>query len=222
MSEGVERIMDYDELVERIVSTTARSDLREEVPSWIGRAEIEIFREVRPRPSEQIATGTTTGGETSIALPYGAIEPRFIEFTYGWGRRVPETVPAHRLAESLEETDGIVRVVAIFGDAIQLAPAPSAGIPYRLFYFGMPAPLSRRNKTTRLFEMGWDAYYYGALFHGAPELQDDSRIQTWGSYFQRALDSLKRAVWRAEAGAGPLRMRPPMQVDDRHGETPRV
>lgn len=218
MPEGFGPIADYDELVRSILATIHRRDLESECAQWIAATELELFRDCKVRPGEQILTGTFVGGETQIALPYGTIETLSLELTQGETRWTPGPVSLSELHKYLDPADGLTRVVATFGDAIQLAPSPAAGITYRLFYRGMPAPISQQNKTTRLFEMGWDAYLYGALLRSAPFIADDERIGTWAQFYAASKESLKRAVWRARAGPGPLVIRPDFEVHDRHND----
>jgi hypothetical protein len=218
MPEGFGPIADFDELVRSIASTLHRKDLVGEIPQWIASTELELFRDCNVRPGDQISTGTFVGGEAQLALPWGAIRPVALELTQASRKWVPQLVSINNLPTYLEETDGLVRAVAVFGDAIQLAPAPAAGTTYRLFYHGMPAPLSRQNRTTRLFEMGWDAYLYGALLRSAPWIGDDERIPTWGQFFGSAKASLKLSVWRSRTGGGLLTVKPDFQVMDRHTE----
>lgn len=218
MPEGIGTIYDYDELVRTILKTIHRRDLESECAGWIAAAEIELYRDCDVRPGDQILTGTFAGGEASLTLPYGCHRPVKLELRQGDSRWTPDLRSLDQLAQYFEEDDGLVRAVAIWGDSIQLAPTPAAGVTYRLFYHGLPAPLSRTNKTSRLFEMGWDAYLYGALVLTAPYIGDDERIVVWGALYEKRKASLKRAVWRARAGAGLLTTKPDFHVSDRHTE----
>lgn len=218
MPEGIGPIYDYDELVRVIEATIHRRDLASRIPGWVAAAELEIYRECNVRPGDQILSGTFVGGETQLTLPYGTQRAQKLELKDGDNRWSPEVVSQDRLGLFLEESDGIVRGIMQWGDALQLAPSPKAGVTYRLFYYGLPAPLSRQNKTNRLFEMGWDAYLYGALVLAAAYMADDERVPLWVSLAGQKLGSLKRAVWRSRAGGGLLTQRPDFQVHDRHTE----
>jgi hypothetical protein len=218
MPEGIGTIYDYDELVRVIEATIHRRDLSTRIPSWIAATELELYRECNVRPADQILTGTFVGGEAQIDLPYGTHRVQKLELNQGDDRWTPEVVSLDRLADYIDQADGRTRAVVIWGDSLQLAPPPEAGITYRMFYYGLPAPLSRANKTSRLFEMGWDAYLYGALSLASAYMGDDERIPVWAALAASRRDSLKRAVWRSRAGGGTLATRPDFQMYDRHTE----
>jgi hypothetical protein len=220
MAEGIGTIYDYDELVKVILSTLHRPDLEPKAAGWIAATELELYRDCDVRPGDQILSGTFVGGETQLALPYGCHRPIKLELKDGDNARwTPRLVSLDQLGVYLDDyDDGLPRAVAVFGDAIQIAPTPKAGLTYRLFYHGLPLPLSRTNKTSRLFEMGWDAYLYGALTLTAPHIGDDERLPVWGSLYGLKKASLKRAVWRARTGAGLLTSKPDFRVSDQHVE----
>jgi hypothetical protein len=49
-----------------------------------------------------------------------------------------------------------------------------------------------------------DIYLYGALLQAAPYLQDDARIQTWATLYERALNDLRTADDRGASSGGVL------------------
>lgn len=218
MPEGIGTIYDYDELVRVIEKTIHRRDLSTSIPGWIAATELAIFRDCNVRPGNQTMTGTFAGGESQLAMPYGTHRFEKINMRDGDVRWTPDVVSLDWIETYAGEADGYVRGVATWGDALLFAPAPKAGIAYTLFYYGLPAPISRQNKTNRILEMGWDAYLYGALVLASAYMGDDDRIPMWAALSSDMRGSLKRAVWRSRAAGGKLVTQPDFQMFDRHTE----
>jgi hypothetical protein len=74
------------------------------------------------------------------------------------------------------------------------------------YYATIPA-LSVSNTTNWLLTDSPDLYLYGALLQAAPYLQDDQRISTWGTLYERCLNDLKVSDERSRMATSALRMR---------------
>jgi hypothetical protein len=64
--------------------------------------------------------------------------------------------------------------------------------------------LSTSNTTNWLLTSNPDIYLYGALLQAAPYLQDDARIQTWATLYERALNDSQTADDRGASSGGAL------------------
>jgi hypothetical protein len=53
-------------------------------------------------------------------------------------------------------------------------------------YYKHVNPLSDSNATNEILDNHPDIYLYGALVEAEPYLQNDKRIQTWASFYDRA------------------------------------
>ena len=71
-------------------------------------------------------------------------------------------------------------------------------------YFAKLTKLSNSVTTNWLLTSSPDIYLYGALLQAAPYLQDDARIQTWATLYERALNDLRTADDRGASSGGTL------------------
>jgi hypothetical protein len=92
----------------------------------------------------------------------------------------------------------------IVGGQIRLVPVPDTAYTAELIYYAKLTKLSSSNATNWLLTSSPDVYLYGALLQGAPYLQNDERIQTWATLYERGLNDLKIADDRGSTSGGAL------------------
>ena len=73
-----------------------------------------------------------------------------------------------------------------------------------LLFNGMPAIT---DDSCWLLTTAPDLYLYGTLMEAAPYLDDDQRIQTWGSLYEQGMNALQIESDRAKVGSSSIRMR---------------
>jgi hypothetical protein len=99
---------------------------------------------------------------------------------------------------------GKPRFFTVVGNQFRIAPTPDGTYTAELIYFAKLTKLSNSVATNWLLASSPDIYLYGALLQAAPYLQDDARIQTWATLYERALNDLRTADDRASTSGGVL------------------
>jgi hypothetical protein len=81
---------------------------------------------------------------------------------------------------------GKPKAYSIIGNDIQLRPLPDSVYEIEMLYYKYFTPLSDSAPTNDMLTYHPDAYLYGALVEAEPYLQNDKRLQTWSSLYDRA------------------------------------
>ena len=81
---------------------------------------------------------------------------------------------------------GKPKAYSIIGNNIQLRPLPDSVYEIEILYYKYFTPLSDSNTTNDMLTNHPDVYLYGSLVEAEPYLQNDKRIQTWASFYDRA------------------------------------
>jgi len=81
---------------------------------------------------------------------------------------------------------GKPKAYSIIGNNIQLRPLPDSAYEIEMLYYKYFTPLSDSNTTNDMLTNHPDVYLYGSLVEAEPYLQNDKRIQTWASFYDRA------------------------------------
>jgi hypothetical protein len=92
----------------------------------------------------------------------------------------------------------------VVGGQFRISPTPDATYTAELIYFAKLTKLSSTVASNWLLTSSPDIYLYGSLLQAAPYLQDDARIQTWATLYERALNDLRTADDRGATSGGAL------------------
>jgi hypothetical protein len=85
---------------------------------------------------------------------------------------------------------GKPKAYSIIGNNFQLRPIPDSVYEIEMLYYKYFTPLSDSNTTNDMLTYHPDIYLYGALVEAEPYLQNDKRLQTWASLYDRAKKDL--------------------------------
>ena len=194
----------YAELKTSIGDWLNRSDLTSVIPDFISLAEAQIERTLRARQM-------IVRANASFDAQYGAVPADFLEAK---SLKLTSTNPQTPLsflsidaldAEMTKYTgSGKPKFFGIVGGQLRIVPTPDATYTTELTYYAKLAKLSNDNTTNWLLASSPDIYLYGALLQAAPYLQDDARIQTWATLYERALNDLQTADDRSASSGGVL------------------
>jgi hypothetical protein len=99
---------------------------------------------------------------------------------------------------------GKPRFFGVVGGQFRIVPTPDATYTTELTYYAKLTKLSSSVATNWLLTANPDIYLYGALLQAAPYLQDDARIQTWATLYERALNDSQTADDRGASSGGAL------------------
>lgn len=195
----------YSELQTSIANFLNRSDLTSQIPDFITMAEARFNRELRHWQMETRSTAT--------------FDARYEELPADWLETIRISVKGYEplelvshdymleMREATNDTGGTPSFYALSAGQIELFPTPDDSYDGSMIYFAEIPALSDANTSNWLLENAPDAYLYGALIHSAPYLQEDARVQTWGTLHKSALDSLNYASKTARHSGSGLKVR---------------
>ncbi len=181
----------YDDLQAEIAAWLRRSDLAEEIPSFITLAEAQMNRRLRVRP--MTARLAQSWSAEYVDLPADFLSERLVKITSG-----PTTVLRYLTAEEMDAkvrsaASGKPRFYALYGGEMRLHPVPDQAYAAELVYLQALPALSESNTSNWLLAAHPDAYLYGALAQSAPYLRADERLQTWTALFGAVLTDIETA-----------------------------
>jgi hypothetical protein len=194
----------YTELKASIADWLNRTDLTTTIPDFISLAEAQIERTLRTRQM-------IVRANASFDSEYGAVPDDFLETK---SLKLTSTNPLTPLSFlSIDDMDaarshytasGRPRFFSVVGGQFRISPTPDAAYTAELIYFAKLAKLSSTVASNWLLTSSPDIYLYGSLLQAAPYLQDDARIQTWATLYERALNDLRTADDRGATSGGAL------------------
>jgi len=193
----------YTELKASVADWINRDDLTTVIPDFISLAEAQIERTLRTR--QMIVRATASMDTEYSAVPADFLECRTIKLNTNPVQPLQfETVDSLDTLRTQYTAPGRPQYFGIVGGQIRLVPVPDTTYTAELIYYGKLTKLSSSNATNWLLTSSPDIYLYGALLQGAPYLQNDERIQTWATLYERGLNDLKIADDRGSTSGGAL------------------
>jgi hypothetical protein len=199
-------ISTYSELQSAIADWLLRTDLTSVIPSFIDLAEAKFNRRIR---DYRMVTRTSI----TVDAQYEDVPTDWLENV----RFQLETSPITTLEyvtpdqaaeeERLHSSNGRPLFFTMIGEQFQIIPSPDTTYSATLTYYAKIPALSDSNTTNWLLTTAPDLYLYGTLMEAAPYLDDDQRIQTWGSLYEQGMNALQIESDRAKVGSSSIRMR---------------
>lgn len=179
-------ITNYSELKSAIADWLDRTDLTDSIPDFITLAETRHRRDFKLRRMETRVTANTVADTEYYNLPDNFVAMRNIQLNTD-----PKTALEYLTPEQMDRiyagsNKGKPKAYSIIGDNIQLRPLPDSAYEIEMLYYKYFTPLSDSNTTNDMLTYHPDVYLYGALVEAEPYLQNDKRIQTWASFYDRA------------------------------------
>jgi hypothetical protein len=196
-------ISTFDELKLSVAGWLNRSDLTDVIPDFIALAEAEIKRRVRRK---KVRATLSISSET-LTLPTDASDLVHIVLVSSTASRdVPlKIVGPDQLAEARARCGGVAgrpTHASVFNNQLIFAPEPDDTYTADVMYYEKLRALSATQTTNTTLTEAPDVYLYGTLKEAAPYLEDDDRIATWESRFEKAVTQLDIARDREEYGSG--------------------
>lgn len=190
----------WTELKAAVGAWLENDDLTTQIDNLIVLAEARLRRETSVRNAQSQATGFLRAEPVALPSDY--------EETIAW--RLPGTPdlvaeyrPPHEFFELAARSYlGRPKLYTIVGSGTYWAPLPPASAsdetyPYTLEYKAGLLALGSGNSTNWLLTRAPDLYLYATLLEAQGFLQDDARIKTWATLYDRALASLQAADARS-------------------------
>lgn len=175
----------YSELQAAIADWLNRTDLTNQIKDFIKLAEARFNREVKVH--EQIVRKTAVSRAQYIAVPSDWTGAENLQVG---NTKLEYLTPTRSDDYRAANVTGPVRYYTIIGNSIELLPTPTSDVTVEMAYYAEIPPLSDTNPTNWLLQKAPDIYYYGALCHAAPFLNDDQRLVTLASLTTTAIAAL--------------------------------
>jgi hypothetical protein len=179
-------ISNYSELKSAIADWLDRTDLTDSISDFITLAEARHKRDFKLRRMETRVTANTIADTEYYTLPDQYVAMRNIQLNTD-----PKTSLEYLTPEQMDRIyagsmKGKPRAYSIIGNDIQLRPIPDSAYEIEILYFKHFTALSDSAPTNDMLTNHPDIYLYGSLVEAEPYLQNDKRIQTWASFYDRA------------------------------------
>jgi|TARA_B100001094_G_C17965611_1_gene687703 hypothetical protein len=183
-------ISTYAELKTTIASWLDREDLTDVIPDFIALTESRHRRDFKIRRMETRVTANTIADTEYYSLPDNYVSMRNIQLNTD-----PKTSLEYLTPEIMDRvkggsSTGKPKAYSIIGNNFELRPIPDGVYEIEMLYYKYFTPLSDSNTTNDMLTYHPDIYLYGALVEAEPYLQNDKRLQTWASLYDRAKKDL--------------------------------
>lgn len=199
-------ITNYDGLKATVASYLARTDLTEQIPDFIQLAEIRLRRELRLRQMLTSVTTSTTGGDSTVALPSDFLQLRDLFVVTNPVRSLNFVSPSVFSRNGRVTESGLPVFYTIIGSEFKFAPAPDTDYTLEMLYYAAPEFLSTQTPSNNFLAVCPDLLLYGALAEAEPYLMNDARIQLWSAMYDRGVAQLTAADDQSEFSGVPMTM----------------
>ena len=199
-------IATYSDLKIKVASYLARTDLTDQIPDFIRFAELRLRRELRIRQMLKSVTTTTTGGDSTVELPSDFLEARDFYVSTNPIQPLTYSSPAIFSRNTKSTTSGKPLDYTILAAEFKLSPIPDTTYTLELLYFAAPTFLGDSNSSNVFMANAPDVLLYASLLEAEPYLMNDSRIQVWGSLYDRGIATLSTSDESSQYSGVPLSM----------------
>ena len=196
----------YAELQTTIAGYLARSDLTTQIPDFIRLAEIRLRRDLRIRQMLNSTTLTCTSGTATVSIPSDFLEVKDFVVTGNPVMPLNYESPSLFSRNSRSMDAGKPLDYTVLASTFKLAPIPDSNYTLSLVYSAAPPFLSDSNTSNTFLTVCPDLLLYSSLLEAEPYLMNDVRINTWGTMFDRAMNSLTRSDEKGQFSGVPLAM----------------
>lgn len=199
-------IANYADLQTAVANWLKRTDLTSYIPDLITIAEAQMnrdFMNMNPplRAMEVTTTGTLSG--SSIALPTGYMGTKSFVLTVGGNNKPLKYKTPEQVAYYGQTSEP--NYFSTSGDSMYFYPIPGTSYSYSWTYYKKFDPLSAG--VNWIITNAPDIYLFGTLAQAEPFMKNDSRIATWVSFYQNAINSLEMANRKDRQSGSTLQMR---------------
>lgn len=210
----------WTELKTSIADWLHRADLTAIIPDLITLAEEQMARDLSDVPAlwNTNSSITITSGSNAVTLPtdaMGLVSARITTSGYVCPLRVvpyAQLVRETGLDSSITGTPTLLALRGNDGGTTGQVkgvvwPTPDQSYTAEVTYKAALLALGSGQATNFLFKRAPSLYLWGSLMQAAPYLNNDARIATWGTLYQRAVDQFKDQDW-----TGPMLLRTELPV----------
>ena len=200
----------YSELQSAVADWLNRDDLTTVIPNFVELAEAELTRNLRHRKMITRASLTISAEYTATPSDWFQTQSLILETD-------PVTQLEYLTSEALNAkrassvASGKPLFFTMIGTEIQAYPSPDASYTGEIVYYAEIPALTDSNTTNWLLTLAPDIYLYATLIQSAPYLQDDARLQTWASLYQKKMLDIDISNERAQGQTSPRMRSAPLE-----------
>jgi hypothetical protein len=140
---------------------------------------------------EQSQFADTVGGQSNYALPTNYLQMR--EFRLNQEPTVSLRYVSPEIFEAWNLGSGMPKFYTIIANEIRIGPTPSGVYEMEMLFWRKFPNLSTTTTTNWMLENAPDVYLYGSLLELEPFIQNDARIQVWGTGYAKAIEDIQFA-----------------------------
>jgi hypothetical protein len=196
----------YSDLKTTVANYLARTDLTTQIPDFIRFAELRLRRELRIRQMLKSVTPTTTGGDPTVALPSDFLETRDFYVSTNPIQPLTYASPAIFSRNTNTTQSGKPLNYTILASEFKLSPVPDSNYTLEMLYYASPVFMDDTVSSNVFMANAPDALLYASLLEAEPYLMNDARINTWGSLYDRAINTLSKSDEASQYSGVPLSM----------------
>ena len=197
-------ITSYDELKSTVAQYLGRSDLTTMIPTFIDFAEARLSRELRTMKMLKNVTSSMTSGTAKLALPSDYISIRDIFIQGNPRTSLVYMSPSAFSREARADQSGKPINYTIYGSEFVFGPVPDSAYTLELLYYARPSRLDEDTSSNAFLANYPDALLYASLLEAEPYLMNDGRVNTWGTMYDRAINTINKSDDDGEYSAVPL------------------
>ena len=199
-------ISSYTSLKAAVADWLDRTDLTDQIPDFIGLAEIRHRRDFKIRSLETRVTANTVADQEYYNLPADYISARNIQLNTN-----PKTSLEYLTPEQMDRihagsSKGKPKAYSIIGNDLQLRPTPDSVYEIELLYHKYAQPLSDTNQSNEILANHPDVYLYGALYFASTFIRgmDQGTVAQFKTQYEGALQQVKDADALDKYNGAPL------------------
>ena len=194
----------YTTLQATIADWLNRPDLTNVIPTFISLAEARLVRDLRIREMLKVSTAVTTSGDKTVGLPADFLQMRDLHIETNPIATIKYQSPSVFFRNSNASVTGLPTQYTTLASELQFAPVPDSAYTIELLYYAKPPRLSSSVSTNVFLTSCPDLLLYAALGESAPYLENDARITTWATLYDKGVNSLTISDDGGEYAGSPL------------------
>jgi len=200
-------VTSYSALKDTVASYLARSDLTDQIPTFIQFAEYRLRRELRIRQMLKSVTTATVASDSTVELPSDFLEVRDFFVVGNPAQALSYASPSAFTRSTRNTESGKPLSYTILANEFQLAPIPDTAYTVKLLYYSAPTLLSDSNSSNAFLANTPDLLVYASLIEAEPYLMNDARLQTWIAMYEKGVKQVQDSDNRSEYSGVPIAMK---------------
>lgn len=210
--------MTYAKLKALIASYLHRTDLTDEIVTFIQLAQARISRDLNIKEFETREDFTITAGEAFHILPSTLISLISVDVPYAGGRR-PLTLMSPTQIDVQKKnpvgpgfsSSGLVEdtplYYALYGEEMEIYPTPPEDLVADLIYRSRMAFFSADTDTNTLLTENPNIFIYAAMLEAMPFIQDQKNLAVWTQMYNSEVERLNEVADEWRYSGAPVQIR---------------